>query len=329
MIRLVFLVLAFCCCVVSAQSDQDLVDRFDRLYNAGRLEQALATAESIVERYPDSAWWRFNTGAVLAKLDRGDDAMVHLRRCADLGFSGIRSFEQNSDLDGLRERADFTEVLVVVRGNAERRMNEFKREAERHKPKSFVPEGVESPALIIALHGTGMDGESIYDALLPAASELGMALVCPDALRPSGDGFSWTYRDESQWFVEHLIERSVAEHGVDAGRVILVGFSQGANIALIMGQTRSEKLLGTVPICGHYEEQVADSDGVPAPCYLLTGARDPWRKTYGQAKRDFEAAGGAAQVRMVSGMGHELPDGVVGERELIRALRWVLRQAEE
>ncbi|MCA9276698.1 MAG: hypothetical protein KDA29_11780 [Phycisphaerales bacterium] len=326
MLRFMVLMIALCVGDLLAQSDQVLVDQFDRQYASGRYTLALETAEEIVRRYPDSAWWRFNTGAVLARLDRGDEAMVHLSKCAQLGFSGIQSFEQNTDLDPIREREDFKGVVEEVRANAEKRMGEFQREALQHRPKTFVPEGVESPAMIIALHGTGMDGGSMFDALLPVAEELGMVLICPDGIRPSGDGFSWTYRDESEWFVEHLIGRAGAEHRVDAQRVILVGFSQGANIALIMGQTRPELILGTVPICGHYEQQVAKSNSSPAPCYLLTGSLDPWKHTYGLAKRAFVAAGGVAKVRLVSGMRHELPSGRSGERELLRAMRWVLEQ---
>lgn len=328
MLRIILLTLALFTATTHAQSDQDLIDRFDRSYAASRLTQALAAAEQIIERYPDSAWWRFNAAAVLTRLDRPDEAIPHLTKCAELGFSGIQSFEQNTDLDPLRARDDFKAILETVRANAKQRMDDFQREAKQHRPKTFVPEGIESPPLIIALHGTRMDGQSMYDALLPAATELGMALVCPDALRPSGDGFSWTYRDESEWFVEHLIERSVWEHQIDPNRVILVGFSQGANIALIMGQTHPDLLLGTIPICGHYEEQVARGDAAPAPCYLLTGSLDPWKQTYGKAKRAFEEAGGRAQVRMVSGMRHELPSGKGGERELLRAIRWVLEQGE-
>ncbi len=47
------------------------------------------------------------------------------------------------------------------------------------------------------------------------------------------------------------------------------------------------------------------------------------RKTYAQAKRDFEAAGGAAEARMISGNGHELPRGRDDERAYAIGIRWV------
>ena len=40
--------------------------------------------------------------------------------------------------------------------------------------------------------------------------------------------------------------------------VILVGFSQGANIALMMGRSHAREFAGVVPVCGHWEADVAD-----------------------------------------------------------------------
>lgn len=331
MLRIIATLLAFSISVTHAQSVQELVDRYDRAFAQERYGLALSAAEDILENYPDSAWWHFQAGAALAELGRDEEAVASLTRCADLGFSGVRSFEQHRSLDPLREHDGFIRAIERVRSNAEVRMSAFQEEARQHTPRHYVPERSDDagrPGLILALHGTGMDGASMYDSLRETAEDAGMVLVCPDALRPAGDGFSWTYRDEAEWFVEHLIEWAVQEHGVDAGRVLLVGFSQGANIALILGQTRPELFRGVIPVCGHYEAQVVASPREPAPFYLLTGARDPQRRTYTEARRALLDAGGAAQLRVLSGHGHELPSGRVALREFKRALVWVDRQEE-
>lgn len=323
--RTVLLVFAIVTTLAQAQSVQDLADRYDRAYASERFELALKTAEQILDLYPESAWWQFNTGTVLARLGRSDESIEHLRRCADLGFSGLRSFEQNADLDPLRADERFGEILEQVRSSAEERMHAFQDEAKRHAPLIYTPDqadGGQPFPIIIALHGTGMDGRSMHDALLETAKDQGMILVSPDALRASGNGFSWTYRDESEWFVEHLIERVVQEHGGDANAVYLIGFSQGANIALNMGRTHPSMFRGIIPICGHYEPQIATVDGVPTPFYLMTGARDNWRRTYAKAKRDFRDAGGEAEIRMLPGLGHQLPQGRTAMREFKKAFLW-------
>lgn len=328
--RLILVILALATSLTHAQSAQELANRFDRAYTGGRYELALKTAERLTELYPDSAWWQFQTGLVHSRLDQVDDALFRLERAAELGFSGLRSAEQNTDLDAARSDPRFSPILEKIRSNAEKRMGEFQEVARDHEPLSYVPvaqPGAPLPGLIIALHGTGMDGRAMHDSLLPIATELGMILISPDALRPAGEGYSWTYRDESEWFVKHIIERAVATHQVDTSRIYLVGFSQGANIALIMGQTHPELFRGVLPICGHYEPQSVRASDPPAPFYLLTGARDPWRKTYNTAKSDFIEEGGEAQLRIMSTRGHELPTGATAQREYMRAFIWFDRAA--
>ncbi len=318
--------IAFFTCHSLGQSDQSLVDRYDKMYAAEKYEVALKAAEQICERYPKATGWHFKAGALHAKLGNPDKAIEHLQVCADENYTGISSFEQNSDLDSIRDRNDFKQILGIVHKNAKERMDQFIREALNHRPQSYFPEGDEKKPLVIALHGTGMDGQSMYDALIDACKSVGAILIAPDALRPSGDGFAWTYRDESKWFVNHLIDKAIKEKNADPERVILVGFSQGANIALILGQTQPKSFIGVVPICGHYESQNAESNDVPAPFYLISGARDPWKGTYTKAKRDFEEAGGEVRIRVLSGKGHQLPIGKSGTREYVKAIQWALRE---
>ena len=310
-----------------AQTDQQLMSRYDKMYAAEKYELALKAATTITDRHPEAARWQFFAGALCARLDKPEDAIKHLKACAELKYSGISSFEQNSDLDPIRSRDDFQEILELVRSNAKARMDEFQREAKKHVPEAYYPPpNDERPALVLALHGTGMDGQSMFNALKDACVKQGVALIAPDGLRPSGNGFSWTYRDESKWFVNYLIEDAIANHGVDPDRVILVGFSQGANIALILGQTQADTFQAVVPICGHYEAQNASSDATPAPFYLLTGSRDPWKKTYVKAKKDISTAGGEVVMRTIAGKGHQLPTGQSGTREYLKAIIWSLSQ---
>ena len=310
-----------------SQTDQQLVDRYDEMYAAEKYELASKAAETLCQRYPTSALWHFNAGALAARLQRPERAISHLRKSANCGFTGIRSFEQNSDLDPIRERKDFIAILESVRTNARERMEEFQQEAKLHKPPTYTPQpSAQNPPLIIALHGTGMKGQDMYDALLETAKSQGAVLVCPDALRPvQSGGFSWTYRDESEWFVEYLIEQAKTDFDIDPEKILLIGFSQGANIALILGQTHPDWFLAVIPICGHYEPQVAESQSMPAPFYLITGARDPWKITYSKARQDFKDAGAPVQIRVLTGRGHELPRGKFGTREYTKAVQWALK----
>ena len=328
MIRVITLIVVVITSTISnAQSDQQLMDRYDKLYASGKYELALKAAELIVDRNPESATWNFFTGALLAKLGREQEAIEHLRICAENHYSGISSFEQISDLDSLRELEDFKEIIETVRATAQARIKEFQAVAKHHKPKSYFPEeSVQKPMLIIALHGTGMNGQSMFDALIETAKNQSAILIAPDALRPAGRGFSWTFRDESKWFVNYLIDDAIKNHNADPNQVVLIGFSQGANIALILGQTQPESFLAVVPVCGHYEDQIAKSTAEPAPFYLISGSRDPWKNTYSKARRDFVDSGGEVQMRILAGKGHELPSGPSGTKEYTKAILWARKQ---
>jgi predicted esterase len=331
-IMLATLVLAFFVSTSHAQSDQQLVDRYDRFVSKENYKGALIAAQSIVERYPESATWQFNLGSMQSRLGEIDAALTSLGEAAELGFTGIRSFEQSQDLDPLRDDDRFKSIVRKVQSNAAERLNGFIREAKDHKPQTHVPDSVgESPGLILALHGTGMRGEDMIGSLQQTADELGMILIAPDALRPSGKGFSWTYRDESEWMVQDQIRKALDEHGADPEQVYLVGFSQGANIALIMGRTHPSLFAGVIPICGHYESQFSSGEEYAdyPPHYLMTGARDAWKKTYITAKRDFTSAGIPVEVRMISGKGHEIPQGKLGLREMVKAIRWCESQSKD
>ncbi|MBO6514268.1 MAG: alpha/beta fold hydrolase [Phycisphaerales bacterium] len=320
------LILAITTLPALAQTDRQLVDRYDSSVNAKRYKAALISAQQIVDRYPESATWQFNLGSMHARLGETQPALDALKVAVDLGYTGVRSFEHSEDLDPLRDNREFKQILAKVQSNAAKRLREFQSEAERHNPDTHIPPNLtDTPPLILALHGTGMQGDDMIKALREAADSLNMILIAPDALRPAqGGGFSWTYRDESEWMVNHIIQTAIQEHQINPEQVYLVGFSQGANIAFSMGQTHPNLFAGIIPICGHYEPQIAEPDQsqTPAPVYLMTGARDPWKKTYAAAKRDFTKSDIPVTMRVVPGIGHEIPKGQRGIAELIRAIKW-------
>lgn len=314
----------------TAQTDAQLAARFDRAEAAGEHARALEAALAITERHPQSSVWAVHAARMHARLSQPEEALAQLQRAGDLGYSGVATLEQHADLDPLRDRPAFDAVLDKVRANAAERFEAFKAEALAHDPPAFIPADAgpdNRPPLVIALHGTGGNGRQMLVALERTCERLGLVCIAPDALRPAGAGpnagFAWTFRDESEWFVTHLIDTAVREHNADPDRVILVGFSQGANIALVMARTHADRLAAVVPVCGHYEPNNTGHDAT-TPTYLLTGARDPWKVTYDRAAEDLKRAGVPHRLRVVPAMSHRMPS----EIELRRALEWALETIE-
>jgi len=303
------------------------LEDFDRAMLSGEYERALTLAERIAREHPQSTVAAYNLACALSRNDRIEEGIEALRRSAELGFTGVRSVRDDADLGNLRAHEAFAEILEKVQANADARFERFKGAALEAAPAVRLPRNhdpkKEAPLLIV-LHGTGGTGEQMANLWARSAEEVGAILIAPDALRPSGGGYSWTYRDESEWYVLHLIEEARKQWTI--GPVILAGYSQGANIALMLGQSHAHVFDGVIPLNGHYEADIAalpEGEDMPKWC-LLIGERDPWAATYKQAEADFEKAGMTVHRYELPRLGHGFPSGERGRRMLTEALMWCL-----
>jgi len=115
------------------------------------------------------------------------------------------------------------------------------------------------PPMLVLLHGVGADEQD----LLPLAPHLDPRLLVVSLRAPreyAVMGYSWfdidwstvppTYdlaqAEESRAAVAALLPELAREHGADAARTFLLGFSQGAAIALAVALTRPELVRGLV-----------------------------------------------------------------------------------
>jgi len=130
-----------------------------------------------------------------------------------------------------------------------------------------IPEGDGRRPLLIGLHGYGGEKGGMMRALARIGGDaLALASVQGpyphiagprDPGKPLGYGFGWitSFRPDDAIAIHHaaldrLIERLVADHGVDPGRIFLLGFSQSVAINFRYAFTRPERLRGVVGICG-------------------------------------------------------------------------------
>lgn len=148
------------------------------------------------------------------------------------------------------------------------------------------------PPLLVLLHGVGADE---YD-LLPLADRLDPRLLCV-AVRAPRDaqvmGYSWfdidwstsppsydlAQAEESRAALAALVPDLVRQHGADAARTFLLGFSQGGAMALAVAATSPGLVRGVVV---HSGRLVPDLPRRAAPAALETlealvlhGTEDP------------------------------------------------------
>lgn len=113
----------------------------------------------------------------------------------------------------------------------------------------YVPEKVASkPALILTLHGSGRDGNSLVEKWKDIADQEGFILVGPNSMNPA----RWSSADDSEEFLHELVEQLKGTYSIDPKRVFLFGHSAGAVYALNLSMSQSEYFAATAVHAGSW-----------------------------------------------------------------------------
>ncbi len=156
-----------------------------------------------------------------------------------------------------------------------RRLVPFTREVpvDLHRPDA--PDG----SLVVVLHGMGMSAADFAETALaiapPAASvlvpqgPLAFEVRTRDGVRPGNgwyvydtresDAFVSSMRRTEDWLVR-LVEDVVSDHGLDRGRVALVGFSQGGYLAGWVGLRHAALFRRLVVAAGRIKHEALEAD---------------------------------------------------------------------
>lgn len=196
--------------------------------------------------------------------------------------------------------------------------------------------------MVVFLHGYGADGTDLLGLADPMAQHLpGVAFAAPDAPEPCrGGGFGY------QWFpipwldgsteaaakaglsaaskdLNGFLDRVLAEEGLTPDRLVLVGFSQGAMMAMDVAPRRDQEVAAIVAISGRLlrPEVLAEEAKVKPPVLLIHGDQDPVVpfSDMGKAGDALTAAGFPTYGHIMKGTGHGIsPDGLGVALQFIR-----------
>ncbi len=197
-------------------------------------------------------------------------------------------------------------------------------------------------ALVVFLHGYGADGADLLDLADVLAPHLpGTAFVAPDAPEPcAGNPFG------RQWFpipwldgssesaaaaglaraaadLDAFLDDRLADEGLEPGALALVGFSQGAMMALQVAPRRAQAVAGVVAISGRLiaPERLAPEARVKPPVLLIHGDQDPMVPfaSMAEAGTALTDAGFATYAHVMKGTGHGIaPDGLGATLQFLR-----------
>jgi len=186
---------------------------------------------------------------------------------------------------------------------------------------------------VVALHGRGADATD----LLPLISALGrydLLVVAPRApLQFPNGGYAWyeTIREgvpEPQVLASNLkllqdfINEVKAGYAVDKEKLVMLGFSQGALMSLVVSLQDTQAVRGAVGLSGYLPVEAFRSQNknlLGFPVFISHGIYDtliPVR--YAREARDFLRNAGADLVYREYAMGHE-----VTQETLIDLAAWL------
>ncbi len=183
--------------------------------------------------------------------------------------------------------------------------------------------------LVVLLHGYGADGNDLialakqWQNLLPDAAFVSPHAPERCAQAPSGrQWFPLTMRDpDERWIgvekarpiLDTFLDAECARHGLDDGKVALVGFSQGTMLALHVGLRRARAPAAILGYSGalvgpeHLEAALAGAPPRrPPPVLLVHGNEDDLisAESLFLSAADLAGAGIACQWHLSVGLGH-------------------------
>lgn len=111
--------------------------------------------------------------------------------------------------------------------------------------------------LVVLLHGARGDGRTMLQPLQPLADEAGLLLLAPDARRQTWDVILGGYGPDVR-FLDQALAWAFDHYAVDATRLAVGGFSDGASYALSLGLMNGDL----------FSHVIAFSPGFTAPTEL-------------------------------------------------------------
>lgn len=182
--------------------------------------------------------------------------------------------------------------------------------------------------LVILLHGVGSDGDDLigmapfFQKVLPEA--LFVSPNAPFAFDMAPTGYQWFSLEDASAasrlagvqtaapILDAFIDAQLAATGLTGNKLVLIGFSQGAMMALHVGLRRESQVAGIIGYSGMLvgRELLADAIKSRPPVLLVHGDEDELVPVEAlvEAVGGLEAVGISARHHSCPGLGHGLDD---------------------
>ncbi len=288
-----------------------------------KFEQAIIRNKQIVgfvSYYYDGC---YNLAALNALLGNKEEAIKWLEKAVEKGLIDTEIINNDPDIDSLKTAKEFSEILKLT--------EETKSKLARSTPFT-VENNLQSDAkkklpLLIVLHGETENASNLFQLWDSIAKKNQTVLIAPQALYTIGDGhYQWGTIAEGRDIVTKAIAEAEKKYPIDTSKIYIMGFSQGATIALNMALSTPERFAGVIAIAPRYLHKLVAleklKNHLPA-VYLANGENeDPHILANNQlAKNLLSDAGLKVELKLFRNTGHAFPANPILELE--KALAWI------
>ena len=253
----------------------ELARRAQAAYGEKRYADAARLYAELLAHRQDAPLVWYNLACCYALLGADGQAARFLEAAWDAGFRDLGQVAADPDFDGVRHTRAFARTLKRLQRGAERERARSGKVFElpsrvmarvRIVEPETMREGERYP-LVIGLHGAGGDAAHLIPAFLDAGVPARFIFCVPQGPYAvpgrSTPGYVW-FRDLpgaprtptsetralTEEYVLAVVDAVKRAYPVDARRVYLLGFSQGAHVAFDIGLRHPELFAGVVPIGG-------------------------------------------------------------------------------
>jgi len=273
---------------------REAFEQFGRSYDAGQFEQALTHALRLVELVPGLGTPEYNVACTQARLGRTDQALDWLARAIACGYDDPDRIAAEIDFASLHEQERFGQLL-------DRARKQFAAPSAEFCP--FATKPVDPVPLLVVLHNFGGNARS---AMRSWMWSIGGIILAPKApKRITASQARWTTPEEAARIVLPEIEAVKSRYTIDPSRIVLLGISQGAEMAYTLAVQHPELFRGLIAVAGHFPPEAAEllkqTRAEHLRVYLLVEEHDREAESCREAAQAFEAAGAKVELRVFSG----------------------------
>lgn len=318
-----------------------LEQQIERRFQEKEYVKAEQDCRRMIELAPKFAAAHYNLACVLARQDKKEDALAALEKAVALGQADAAHMQRDDDLAVLRGDPRFAAAVKQARAN--------ERQARGAAEKGGVIEGVRTienevddglryrlrigskatkehrHRLVVWLHPSGGSMNNAVEAFAPRLAEHGYAVVVFTQKNFAG----WSGDDATR--LERTLEALGTIEGLDARRPLLLGYSAGGQMALMLWQKDPARWGGLVLDAAYPVDlrgdrptlQLPPKDADAAkqtPIFVLVGGRDGGARVWQQAEKPYREAGIPLSVEYVEGQGHTW---LFGKDQTGRLLDWL------